>query len=174
MDESTWPAWLAAMNVARVWTRLPVPDPRKVSCKSHILCVHHFMDKQSIHVCTQIRVLPISPLSTEPGLIHTFSCIAYDHNAFLILGTCDTALAFPAIFQESVFVNADEASRSSSSLSHKKSDFIFGVRKRRKVHSVPLAFSGGFYHSFHHQLASSSSSSSSKMRRSNEVNNYPL
>ena len=48
---------------------------------------------------------------------------------------------------------------SGSTLSHKKSDFIFGVRKRRKVHSVPLAFSS----SYHGYL------SSSKIRRSAEV-----
>ncbi|CAI8056730.1 hypothetical protein GBAR_LOCUS30905 [Geodia barretti] len=69
-----------------------------------------------------------------------------------------------------------EESCVSSYSSHKRSDFIFGVRKRRKVHSVPLAFSGGFYsgyhshqHQQHQQLASSSPSTSSfKMRRSNE------
>ena len=33
---------------------------------------------------------------------------------------------------------------SGMSTSHKKSNFIFGVRKRQKVHSVPLAFSDSY------------------------------
>ena len=54
---------------------------------------------------------------------------------------------------------------SGSSLSHKKSDFIFGVRKRRKVHSVPLAFSS----SYHGYLSSSKTRKSIEVREGTDV-----